>query len=592
MQRSSTLVRRLLDARQTPRGLQRVFVAVPHAVPSRSVHLRVEVEHVPGKGLDEDRLDGKVARPAAEAATDETPQLAAISVFEMFSIGIGPSSSHTVGPMRAAHRFASLLLASPGLVDSVARVKCALYGSLALTGIGHGTPGAVMLGLEGNLPDTVDVEGYKDRLRVIRETRRLRIGGRHDVEFDDDCLPLLKSEVLPQHANGMEFSAFDASGELLLKRRYYSIGGGFFVSERGAKADDALAGAGALAGTTTHSPRSVAPPFPFRDAADVVAMCRANDISVQQLALENELAWRSADDVHTQLMDIWRTMEACIDRGLHTDGELGGGLGIRRRAPGLWRALQQRDAATSSRRHAAASHGLPYDAVSAYAIAVNEENAAGGRVVTAPTNGAAGIIPAVLRYYVEYVHPHMRTQTVDVTPDSSTRGPRMLVSESPAEALERCVAEFLLTAGLVGMLFKSGASISAAEVGCQGEVGVACSMAAAALAAVQGGTVEQVESAAEIGMEHNLGLTCDPIGGLVQVPCIERNVMGAVKAITAARLALSNNFNPADGGHTPVVSLDNVIATMLATGRDMQSQYKETSEAGLAIRIPVNVTAC
>ncbi|MFO1068840.1 MAG: L-serine ammonia-lyase [Geminicoccaceae bacterium] len=457
-----------------------------------------------------------------------------LSAFDLFKIGIGPSSSHTVGPMRAAHRFV-LEQETAGLLSRIARIETALYGSLALTGKGHDTDKAVILGLCGELPEKVDPDAAVHRVAEVRTTRRLLLLGRHPVAFDEPHdLQFRQRETLPRHPNGMRFRAFDAAGGLLAEGVYFSVGGGFVLSEAEAAAEAPPAS-------------NVALPFPFRSAEDLLVAGRATGKTIADLLLANEQAWRSEGEVREGLLGIWRVMEGSIERGMRAEGVLPGSLRVKRRAPGIWRDL-------TSRPEAALRDQLTVlDWVNLYALAVNEENAAGGRVVTAPTNGAAGVIPAVLAYYTRFV------------PGASDDG----------------VVRFLLTAAAIGMLYKENASISAAEVGCQGEVGVACSMAAGALCAVLGGSNEQVENAAEIGMEHNLGLTCDPIGGLVQIPCIERNTMGAIKAINAARLALRG-----DGSH--FVPLDKVIETMRQTGKDMMDKYKETSLGGLA----VNVVEC
>ena len=457
-----------------------------------------------------------------------------LSVFDLFKIGIGPSSSHTVGPMRAAHRFL-LELESRGLLQAAARVEAALYGSLALTGKGHDTDKAVILGLSGELPERVDPDVAPAIVARARETGRLSLMGRHAVAFDEaQDLQFRQRETLTRHPNGMRFRAFDAGGGMLAEGVYFSVGGGFVLSE-----EEAAAGGEAGA--------NIALPHPFRSAVELLAIGRGQGRAIADIVLANELSWRDAAEVRAGLLGIWQAMEGSIERGIRAGGVLPGGLRVRRRAPLIHHEL-------TSRPEAALRDQLTVlDWVNLYALAVNEENAAGGRVVTAPTNGAAGVIPAVLAYYTRFV------------PGASDDG----------------VVRFMLTAAAIGMLYKENASISAAEVGCQGEVGVACSMAAGALCAVLGGTNEQVENAAEIGMEHNLGLTCDPIGGLVQIPCIERNTMGAVKAINAARLALRG-----DGTHH--VALDKVIETMRQTGRDMMDKYKETSLGGLA----VNVVEC
>jgi L-serine dehydratase len=457
-----------------------------------------------------------------------------LSVLELFTIGIGPSSSHTVGPMRAGHRFVSRLI-SQGLLTTTARVESHLYGSLALTGKGHGTDTALLLGLEGELPETVDVDQVAARLQAIRETRRINLGGEKSIPFHEkEHLLFHRLESLPAHPNGMRFAAFDAAGQELLNLTYYSIGGGFVVNEGIAQRDELSADQRPL-------------PFPYRSGTDLLRMSRESGLSVSGLTLANEAAWRPEAETRAALLKVWHAMRACVDRGCRHPGTLPGGLEIARRAPGIFADLSNHP------EQALQDPLTALDWVSLWAMAVNEENASGGRVVTAPTNGAAGILPAVLHYLVKVQR---------VTDEDK-------------------LVRFLLTAGAIGILYKLNASISGAEVGCQGEVGVACSMAAGALCEALGGTVEQVENAAEIGMEHNLGLTCDPIGGLVQVPCIERNAMGAVKAIQASRLALRG-----DGKHH--VSLDKVIATMRQTGADMSTKYKETSRGGLA----VNVTEC
>ena len=455
----------------------------------------------------------------------------AISVFDLFSVGIGPSSSHTVGPMRAARTFVAGL-ADDGLLTSVATVRAELFGSLGATGHGHGSGPAVLLGLEGEQPETVDTESVAERVAKISATRRLRLLGRHEIDFDDDCLVLHRRRSLPFHPNGMTFEAFDRSGRSVRARTYYSVGGGFVVDETAQGADRIKVDDTPVA-------------YPFRTGDELLAHCRRTGLAVSEIMLANETAWRPEDEVRKGLSHIWEVMQECVRLGCTRDGTLPGGLKVRRRAREMYEHLSSDPFSTDPLR--------VMDWVNLFALAVNEENAAGGRVVTAPTNGAAGVIPAVLAYYARFV------------PGANDDG----------------VVRFLLTAGAIGMLYKENASISAAEVGCQGEVGVACSMAAGALCAVLGGTDAEVENAAEIGMEHNLGLTCDPIGGLVQIPCIERNTMGAVKAINAARLALRG-----DGKHH--VPLDKVIATMRETGRDMHDKYKETSLGGLA----VNLVAC
>ncbi|MFJ1736416.1 L-serine ammonia-lyase [Streptomyces sp. NPDC088254] len=451
----------------------------------------------------------------------------AISVFDLFSIGIGPSSSHTVGPMRAAGMFARRLR-NEGLLSSVASVRSELYGSLGATGHGHGTPKAVLLGLEGDSPRTVDVETADERVEAIRSAGRIRLLGEHEIPFAyDDDMVLHRRETLPYHANGMTLWAYDERGEELLTKTYYSVGGGFVVDEDAVGADRIV-----LDDTVLK--------YPFRTGDELLRLARETGLSISSLMLENERAWRTEEEIREGLLEIWRVMQACVARGMSREGLLPGGLRVRRRAAMTARQLRAEGDPLA--------HSMEW--ITLYAMAVNEENAAGGRVVTAPTNGAAGIIPAVLHYYMNFV------------PGADEDG----------------VVRFLLAAGAIGMLFKENASISGAEVGCQGEVGSACSMAAGALAEVMGGSPEQVENAAEIGMEHNLGLTCDPVGGLVQIPCIERNGMAAVKAVTAARMALRG-----DGSHK--VSLDKVIKTMKDTGADMSVKYKETARGGLAVNI-------
>ncbi|MFI8490073.1 L-serine ammonia-lyase [Streptomyces rubrogriseus] len=451
----------------------------------------------------------------------------AISVFDLFSIGIGPSSSHTVGPMRAARMFARRLR-NEELLDSVASVRAELYGSLGATGHGHGTPKAVLLGLEGDSPRTVDVETADDRVEKIKSSGRISLLGEHEIAFAyDDDMVLHRRKALPYHANGMTLWAYDADGAEVLTKTYYSVGGGFVVDEDAVGADRIV-----LDDTVLK--------YPFRTGDELLRLARETGLSISALMLENERAWRDEDEIREGLLEIWRVMRACVDRGMTREGILPGGLKVRRRAANTARKL----------RSEGDPQALAMEWITLYAMAVNEENAAGGRVVTAPTNGAAGIIPAVLHYYVNFV------------PGADEDG----------------VVRFLLAAGAIGMLFKENASISGAEVGCQGEVGSACSMAAGALAEVLGGSPEQVENAAEIGMEHNLGLTCDPVGGLVQIPCIERNGMAAVKAVTAARMAMRG-----DGSHK--VSLDKVIKTMKETGADMSVKYKETARGGLAVNI-------
>jgi L-serine dehydratase len=456
----------------------------------------------------------------------------AVSTFDLFKIGIGPSSSHTVGPMRAASRFVRRWLEEPGTLARTARVRAEVFGSLALTGRGHGTDKAVLMGLEGHWPNEIDPDLIPAALARIRGEKRIRLLGRHEVDFEEKRdLIMNKRQKLPFHTNGMRFSAYDASGAEIASRDYYSVGGGFVVNQDEAAEDRIVA-------DTTELP------YPFSSGAELLAQCERSGDTIAALMFANERAWRDDDAIRAGLREIWDAMQACVQRGIRQTGTLPGGLHVARRAPALQAEL-------SSRPEAAMRDPLTVlDWVNLYALAVNEENAAGGRVVTAPTNGAAGIIPSVLHYYDRFC------------PGASEQG----------------VFDFLLTAAAIGILYKENASISGAEVGCQGEVGVACSMAAAGLTAALGGSPGQIENAAEIGMEHNLGLTCDPIGGLVQIPCIERNAMGAVKAINASRMALRG-----DGKHK--VSLDKVIRTMRDTGRDMQDKYKETSRGGLAVNV-------
>lgn len=451
-----------------------------------------------------------------------------LSVFDIFKIGIGPSSSHTMGPMNAARAFMGEL-ASAGELERTSNVAVQLYGSLALTGVGHCTDRAILLGLGGMDPATIDVDEIEPTLRTIRESGRVRLLGKHEIEFDEPMHLLFhRDQVLPRHPNGMRFTALDAGGAVLRAIEYYSIGGGFIL--RGDEPAESPAASSTLV------------PHPFRTAADLLRQADLAGLAIHDVVLANEQALHTRTAIIDGLDRLWEVMQACVRRGFAAEGVLPGALRVRRRAPQLVRQLRER------------SHDdalLMLDWVSAFAIAVNEENAAGGRVVTAPTNGAAGIVPAVLHYYRDF---------------------------EPSFAADG-VRRFLLCAAAIGMLYKQNASLSGAEMGCQGEVGVACSMAAAGLAAALRGTNAQIENAAEIGMEHNLGLTCDPVAGLVQIPCIERNAMGSVKAINAARLALRG-----DGTHH--VSLDQVIATMRQTGHDMAAIYKETSLGGLAVNVP------
>ncbi|KAJ2713601.1 hypothetical protein H4R19_002168 [Coemansia spiralis] len=561
---------------------------------------------------------------AGEAPRDHSrPQAtshAVVSTFDLFSIGVGPSSSHTVGPMRAGKIFVRDLV-DHRILDKVASIKIDLYGSLALTGIGHGTPNATLMGLEGELPETVPTETIISRVEAMRETSTISLNGTRRIRFNPDKdMTLHHLESLPQHPNGMRFTVFDADGDMLATNEYFSIGGGFVVNDKtqvahgenvfyrdtnhdlqhspaaaasGAASTAPAAGTGAQVDERTQQDLVTAA-LPFSTGDDLLRLCEREGLSIAEVVFLNELHWRSRDDVISSAYRIWNVMDDSIRRGcLSSDGKLPGRLNVQRRAPRLYQNLMRGIYGAPDQQPGMLSAGdkralpgaapssvlgasltemqrsevanvfkkkqrprrplLPHlDYLSVYAIAVNEENAAGGRVVTAPTNGAAGVIPAVLKYYLEFL------------------------SEDPS----RDILEFLFTSAAIGMLYKRGASISAAEMGCQGEVGVACSMSAAAFAAVMGGTPRQVENAAEIGMEHNLGLTCDPVDGLVQIPCIERNALGAVKAVTAAQLALQG-----DGKHR--VSLDQVIETMRQTGHDMMSKYKETSQGGLAVNVPI-----
>ena len=459
----------------------------------------------------------------------------AVSVFDLFKIGIGPSSSHTVGPMRAARMFVARL-AHEGALARTARVKAEMYGSLGATGKGHGSDKAVLLGLAGHEPDTVDIEQVPVILEAIRTQHRVTLNGSREISFDESTdLVMHRRETLPFHANGMRFTAWDDQGSELENRVYYSVGGGFVVS-------DEVAADGSR--QKVVAPDTTVLPHPFHSGDDLLRLCDEHGIGIAELIRRNERHWRTDAGIDAGLMKIWQVMQACVARGCRTEGILPGGFKVKRRAAQLYRDL------TVNPEAAMRDPLMVMDWVNLYALAVNEENAAGGRVVTAPTNGAAGIVPAVLHYYTRFV------------PGANDKG----------------VIDFMLTAAAIGILYKENASISGAEVGCQGEVGVACSMAAAGLAAVMGGSPRQVENAAEIGMEHHLGLTCDPVGGLVQIPCIERNAIASVKAINAARMALRG-----DGTHH--VSLDKVIKTMRETGADMQTKYKETARGGLAVNI-------
>lgn len=450
----------------------------------------------------------------------------AVSVFDLFTIGIGPSSSHTVGPMRAAKQFINKALNEN---DTISRVVSELYGSLGHTGKGHGSDVAVLLGLEGEQPDVIDTDTVPSRLASIRDNNQLNLNGTHKISYNDkDDLIFHRRKTLPGHANGMKFTAYNQDGKIILEKIYYSVGGGFIIS-----------------GDTDPKPIKEAHlklPYDFQSGEQLLKIAEETGMSISSIMFENEKVWRTEEEINSGLDKIWQTMDACISKGMKTEGILPGGYKVKRRAVSLHRKLTSRND--------------PQDPLSAmdwvnlYALAVNEENAAGGRVVTAPTNGAAGIIPAVIKYYQHFYKP---------------------------EGTEN-IRRFLLASAAIGVLYKLNASISGAEVGCQGEVGVACSMAAGGLTEALGGTANQVECAAEIGMEHNLGLTCDPVGGLVQVPCIERNAMGSVKAINASRLALQGDGNQK-------VSLDKVIKTMRETGADMKTKYKETARGGLAVNI-------
>ena len=450
-----------------------------------------------------------------------------ISVFDMFKVGIGPSSSHTVGPMKAGKQFVDLLCEQEKLQE-VTRIAVDVYGSLSLTGKGHHTDIAIIMGLAGESPDTVDIDAIPAFIKDVEQRERLLLAkGAHEVDFPREGGMVFRSENLSLHENGLRLLAF-AGDLLILSKTYYSVGGGFIV-------DQEHFGQSAL--------DEVSVPWPFHSAKDLLAHCHETGLSLSGLVMKNELALHSRDEIYAYFTDIWQTMQACIDRGLNTEGVLPGPLRVPRRAASLRRLL------TSSTKHSS-DPMIVIDWINMYALAVNEENAAGGRVVTAPTNGACGIVPAVLAYYDHFIEP--------VTPDIFLR--------------------YFLASGAIGVLYKMNASISGAEVGCQGEVGVACSMAAAGLAELLGGSPEQVCVAAEIGMEHNLGLTCDPVAGQVQVPCIERNAIASVKAINAARMALRRTSEPR-------VSLDKVIETMYETGKDMNAKYRETSRGGLAIKV-------
>jgi L-serine dehydratase len=454
-----------------------------------------------------------------------------ISIFDLFSIGIGPSSSHTVGPMLAANAFLKLL-EDKEYFDKTARVKIELYGSLALTGKGHGTDKAILNGLEGKVPETVVPESMIPRMQEIIASKLIVLAGKKSISFNEQSdFLFLQKELLPKHSNGMHFSAYDEAGTLLLSQIYYSIGGGFIVTEE----------------EFTQSSTSVTPPpYPFTTARQLLKLCKENKLTISELMMANERTWRDTKAIHEGIFAIAKIMSECIENGCNNTGTLPGGLQLKRRAPNLYKKLHEQKGIPSVFEQSDIMNRL-----NLYAMAVNEENAAGGRIVTAPTNGAAGIIPAVFKYCQD---AHERSSKEDIY-------------------------TYFLTAAAIGILYKKGASISGAEVGCQGEVGVASSMAAAGLTAVLGGTLEQIENAAEIAMEHHLGMTCDPVLGLVQIPCIERNAMGSVKAVNASRMALIGN-----GEHQ--ISLDRVIKTMKETGKDMQGKYKETSLGGLAVNHP------
>lgn len=457
-----------------------------------------------------------------------------MSIFDLFSVAIGPSSSHTVGPMRASGLFLEEIR-KRNYWKSLVEVRVELYGSLALTGKGHGTDRAVILGLEGEAPEKVDTGSIEERLESIQKMGYLLLSGEKKIAFTNERHIIFhKDKFLPRHSNGMRFTALDEKNKILFVKVYYSVGGGFVVDEN-------------MKTVTKLQSRDIHPPYSFRSSKELLDLCHRESLSICDIMWKNEQTWRSKEEICKGISGIWQVMKDSIKRGSCTEGFLPGGLKVERRAPKIFRLLSAKE------KNVLDDPSELFDWISFFALAVNEENAAGGRIVTAPTNGSAGIIPAVLHYHQRFVK------------DVNLEG----------------IFTFFLVSGAIGILYLKGASISAAEVGCQGEVGVACSMAAGALAAVMGGTNEQIENAAEIGMEHNLGLTCDPVGGLVQIPCIERNTMGAIKAINAARLAIKG-----DGRHR--VSLDEVIATMKQTGKDMNLIYKETSKGGLA----VNVVEC
>lgn len=461
-----------------------------------------------------------------------------VSTLEIFSIGIGPSSSHTVGPMRAARRFL-IEMKERELLEEIASLKVELYGSLAMTGKGHATDLAILLGLQGETPEGVDPDAASHLISIIQNNKTIRLFNRHPIPFDPELdLLFLRGKKLPFHSNALRFKAFGRTGKQIYTQLYYSVGGGFVIDHAQSQAKEA-----------PKEGRVV--PFPYKTAEELMAHCNQEKKAIWQIVLENEKALRSETELKKGIFRIWETMQSSVERGLKTEGELPGGLRVLRRAPELFKALSR------SENNFADDPTLVMEWVSLFALAVNEENAAGSRVVTAPTNGSAGVIPAVLHYCQKFL------------PDFD----------------DQKLIQFFLTAAAMAILYKEGASLSAAEMGCQGEIGVSSSMAAAGLTAVLGGTNEQIENAAEIAMEHHLGMTCDPVAGLVQIPCIERNTMGAIKAITAARLAMRG-----DGRHC--VSLDAVIRAMRETGENMKSIYKETSEGGLALQVSVAVPAC
>ncbi len=470
----------------------------------------------------------------------------AISVFSLFSIGVGPSSSHTVGPMRAARQFL-LNCQEKQVFSSIYSIVVHLYGSLALTGKGHATDMAILLGLQGETPDGVHPADIAHKMRHIRDNKSLNLLGTHPIHFEEDAGLLFHNDTfLPFHSNGMRFTVFNSSHKELFTQVFYSVGGGFVVNHESTLKSSKTAPSTTLSSSPT-APQLPSVPYPFKCGDDILHHCEKHGITIQELMMANEKTWHTEKEIKQKLLNIWSVMQSCVKRGCEEEGILPGGLNVKRRAPRMSRDLMERERLKQS------DPAEVLDWVSLWALAVNEENAAGGRVVTAPTNGASGIIPSVLHYYAKFA------------PEPTDEG----------------IVTFLLVAGAIGFLYKEGASLSAAEMGCQGEVGVACSMAAGGLTAALGGTAEQVENAAEIGMEHNLGLTCDPIKGLVQIPCIERNTMGAIKAINASRLAFK-------GDGSQKVSLDEVIATMKQIGHDMNVIYKETSLGGLA----VNVAEC